>query len=113
MEIIPQVLLLIVGFILGMTRLGCEILNELMPFAEGSFVHWFATTSYTFMCVYLTVLCVLLLFVVSYMTPKPSEAHLQGLTYSTATAEQKAVTRASWNWVDVLATVGLAVIIIC
>ena len=104
---------LIVGFILGMTRLGCEILNELMPFAEGSFVHWFATTSYTFMCVYLTVLCVLLLFVVSYMTPKPSEAHLQGLTYSTATAEQKAVTRASWNWVDVLATVGLAVIIIC
>ena len=104
---------LIAGFVLGMARLGCEILNELMPFMDGSFLQWFATTSYTFMCIYLTVICILLLYGVSYLTPKPTQEHLQGLTYATATVEQKAETRASWNWVDVLASCGLIAIIIC
>ncbi len=104
---------LIGGFILGMTRLGCEIYNGFTPFADGSFMHWFATTSFTFMCFYLTIFCVALLFVVSYMTKKPAPEQLEGLTYATATAEQKAVTRASWNWVDVAASVGLMAIIIC
>ena len=103
---------LVAGFVLGMARLGCEIMNELMPFMEGSFLHWFATTSYTFMCIYLTVTCVALLFIVSYLTPKPTQEHLEGLTYATATAEQKAETRASWNWVDVLASCGLVAIIV-
>lgn len=104
---------LVAGFVLGMARLGCEILNELMPFMEGSFLRWFATTSYTFMCIYLTVICILLLYGVSFLTPKPTQEHLQGLTYATATVEQKAETRASWNWVDVLASCGLIAIIVC
>ena len=104
---------LVAGFVLGMARLGCEILNELTPFMEGSFLRWFATTSYTFMCIYLTVICILLLYGVSFLTPKPTQEHLQGLTYATATVEQKAETRASWNWVDVLASCGLIAIIVC
>ena len=52
------------------------------------------------------------MFLVSYVTPKPRPEQLEGLTYATATAEQKAVTRASWNWVDVVASCGLIVIIL-
>ncbi len=103
---------LIAGFVLGMTRLGCEILNGFRPFADGSFMQWFATTNFTFMCIYLTVVCVALLYLVSYFTPKPRTEQLEGLTYSTATPEQKAITRQSWNWVDVTATYGLLAIII-
>ncbi len=103
---------LIVGFILGMARLACEILDGFMPFAEGSFLKWFATTSYTFMCIYLTVVCVALMFAVSLMTKKPTPEQLEGLTYGTATAEQKQATRESWNWVDVVASLGLVAIII-
>ena len=103
---------LIVGFVLGMCRLGCEIVNGISPFPDESFLQWFATTSYTFMCIYLTVVCVALMFLVSYVTPKPRPEQLEGLTYATATAEQKAVTRASWNWVDVVASCGLVVIIL-
>ena len=102
---------LIVGFILGMSRLACEIIHGITPF-NNAFLNWFSTTSYTFMCIYLTVICIALMYVVSLMTKKPSPEQIQGLTYSTATAEQKAVTRASWNWVDVVTSVGLIVIII-
>ncbi len=103
---------LIVGFVLGMARLACEILDGFMPFVEGSFLKWFATTSYTFMCIYLTVVCVFLMYLVSLMTKKPTTEQLEGLTYGTATAEQKQATRESWNWVDVVASVGLVAIII-
>ena len=102
---------LIVGFILGMSRLACEIIHGITPF-NNAFLNWFSTTSYTFMCIYLTVICIALMYMVSLMTKKPSPEQIQGLTYSTATAEQKAVTRASWNWVDVVTSVGLIVIII-
>ncbi|MDO5309020.1 MAG: sodium:solute symporter [Planctomycetia bacterium] len=103
---------LIVGFILGMGRLTCEIIDGILPFAEGSLLKWFATTSYTFMCIYLTLSCVVLMFLASYLTPKPTDAQLQGVTYATATAEQKAITRQSWNWVDVVTTGGLVVFIL-
>ena len=103
---------LIVGFFLGMTRLGCEIANGIAPYESGTFLHWFATTSYTFMCIYLTVICAALMFVVSWVTPKPAPEQLEGLTYFTSTPEQRAVTRQSWNWVDVVTSVGLICIII-
>ena len=102
---------LIVGFLLGMGRLACEIIDGVYPFQNG-YLHWFATTSYTFMCIYLTVVCALLMFLVSLLTKKPTMEQLEGLTYSTATAEQKAVTKASWNWIDVVASAGLIFIII-
>ena len=103
---------LIGGFVLGMARLGCEILNGFMPFAEGTVLQWFATTNFTFMCIYLTVACVVMMYAVSFLTAKPKAEQLEGLTYSTATVAQKAETRASWNKVDVLATVGLCAIIL-
>ncbi len=103
---------LIGGFVLGMTRLACEIMHGFMPFADGSFLKWFSTTSFTFMCIYLTVACLILMYAVSFMTAKPKPEQLAGLTYSTATAEQKAETRQSWNWVDLAASCGLIALII-
>ncbi|MBQ9875256.1 MAG: sodium/solute symporter [Thermoguttaceae bacterium] len=103
---------LIVGFVLGMARLACEIFQGKYGFQPGTFAHWFSTTSYTFMCIYLTLVCVVLMYAVSLASAKPKPEQLDGLTYWTATKEQKEVTRASWNWVDVFASVGLIVIII-
>jgi SSS family solute:Na+ symporter len=41
---------------------------------------------------------------VSYMTEEPNAKQISGLTFATATAEDKAATRASWNWKDVAAS---------
>jgi SSS family solute:Na+ symporter len=103
---------LVVGFVLGMMRLGLEIANGFSPFESGTFLCWFATTSYTFVCIYLTVICALVIIGVSILTPKPREEQLVGLTYATVTAEQIKTTRDSWNWLDVILTVGLLVIIV-
>jgi SSS family solute:Na+ symporter len=50
--------------------------------------------------------------VVSLLSAPPSEKQIQGLTYGTVTAEQRARTRASWNFGDVAASlVVLAAIV--
>jgi len=103
---------LIAGFILGMCRLVIEIMHGVTPLAENTFLHWFATTSFTFVCIYLTVICSALIVLVSLMTPKPRPEQLQGITYGSATPEQRQETRASWNSLDVILTAGLLVIII-
>ena len=103
---------LIGGFFLGMSRLTLEIIHRVSPFSDGSFLQWYATTSYTFMCIYLTIICVLLIVLVSLFTPKPRAEQLEGLTYSTATPEQKKATRESWNKLDIILTVGLLLSIV-
>ena len=51
------------------------------------------------------------MIIVSYFTPKIDERRIIGLTLGSATAEQKAVTRASWNKWDVIAS-GLIIAVI-
>jgi SSS family solute:Na+ symporter len=104
---------LIAGFILGMCRLVIEIINGISPFAEGTFLQWFATTSFTFVAIYLTVICCALIVGVSLLTPKPRPEQLQGITYGSATAEQRRETHESWTALDVILTAGLVAIIIC
>jgi SSS family solute:Na+ symporter len=103
---------LIAGFILGMCRLGVEIMHGIEPFANGTFLYLFATTSFTLVCIYLTVICSLLIVFVSLLTPAPKPEQLQGITYGSASAEQRRETRESWNALDVALTIGLLVIIV-
>jgi SSS family solute:Na+ symporter len=42
--------------------------------------------------------------IVSYLTPRPDYQRLEGLTFATATAEDRSRTRASWEKRDVLAS---------
>ena len=47
---------------------------------------------------------------VSYASPAPDYAQIKSLTFATATAEDRARTRASWGWQEVLAS---AFILLC
>ncbi|MDR0391838.1 MAG: sodium:solute symporter [Planctomycetaceae bacterium] len=98
---------LIGGFLLGMSRLGLEVYNAIYKFDQGTILHYLATTSFTFIAIYLTLICVFLIVGVSLLTPKPDYARLTGLTYATATDAQKQETRESWNRLDVILTIGL------
>jgi SSS family solute:Na+ symporter len=104
------------GFLFGMGRLAAEIADNTGAFphlfADGTFLKWFAATSYTFICIYLTVLCSVLIAGVSLLTPKPDEKGLAGLTYWTTSAEHRQQTRESWNALDIILTAGLLAIII-
>jgi SSS family solute:Na+ symporter len=50
--------------------------------------------------------------IISLLTEKPSVEQLNGLTYATTVAEDKAKSRASWNRFDVILSIVVVVVIV-
>lgn len=97
---------LIGGFIVGMTRLGLEIMMKSYnyAFAEGTFLHYFVNLYWQYFCVVLFVFISLVIVIVSLLTAPPDPSKLDGLTYATVTGPDRAKSRASWNKWDVIHT---------
>jgi len=55
---------------------------------------------------------VIVCILVSLLTPAPSAAQLEGLTFGTLTAEQKASAKDSYSTLDIVASVVLVIFII-
>lgn len=101
---------LVGGFILGMARLAAELFKGHLE--NWPVLYWFATLNFLHCCVLLFVLCVVIIVVVSLLTPKPSDQKLNGLTYATVTTTDREKSRASWNYVDVIHTAIVLAIIV-
>ena len=106
-----------VGFLLGTARLILEILSKgtgetAAMIAANPVLHWFSTTSFTFMAIWLALVTTLVIIGISLVTPKPTAEKIDGLTYGSRSPEQIAANRASWNWFDVVATLGLILCIL-
>jgi len=93
---------LIAGLVLGGTRLVTMIIN---PQSHNLFTFIFNELNVYAFCVWMFLFCIALSVVVTLLTPKPTAEQVQGLCFSTATPEQKAETRASWNKWDVIHTI--------
>ena len=93
---------LVVGLCLGFTRLITMIIN---PDAHNVFTYVFNEMNVYAFGVWMFLFCMVLAVVVSLCTPKPAAEQVQGLCFGTATEEQKAITRASWNKWDIIHTV--------
>ncbi len=107
---------MIVGFVMGIFRmlvdtpvtLGLYGLGNGYP--QGSFL-WIVNNFYfQYFSVLITIVSAIVMVGVSYMTAEPDYAKLQNLTFATKTSEDRAQTRASWDWHDVA---GSAVVLIC
>jgi SSS family solute:Na+ symporter len=99
---------LLVGFVLGMFRLAIDtpVLLKLSGYEngypQGSFL-WIVNNIYfQYYSVAIFLVCVAVMIAVSYLTAPPEFSRIKGLTYGTATKEQKRKTRESWTWTDVL-----------
>ena len=90
---------LIVGLVLGFTRLITMIIN---PEAHNFFTYIFNEMNVYAFCVWMFLFCIVLAIVVSKFTAAPAKEQVEGLCFGTATPEQKAATRASWNKWDVI-----------
>ena len=101
---------IIIGFILGLFRmlvdtpvtLGLEAFKN--GYAEGSFLWIVNNINFQYFSILITLVSAVVMVVVSYLTAPPSQIQIQSLTFAPATAEDKARTRASWNWKDVVAS---------
>jgi SSS family solute:Na+ symporter len=59
---------------------------------------------FQYFSVLITIVSAVVMVVVSYLTPAPQYDKISGLTYGTATEEDRRRTRASWDWRDLLAS---------
>ncbi|MBP8960162.1 MAG: sodium:solute symporter [Bacteroidales bacterium] len=102
---------LVTGFVLGMLRLGLQVFEEgINP--DSIIYKIFIAPNWLHYEIALFFLVIILMIVVSMFTPKPDPAAIRGLYFGSATPEEKAVTRASWNKWDVINTVIILSVIV-
>jgi SSS family solute:Na+ symporter len=98
------------GFLMGAFRmivdtpvtLGMKGYEQGYP--PGTFL-WIVNNIYfQYFSVLIAIVSAVILVAVSYMTAAPDYGRISGLTFETATAEDRARTRASWDRVDVIAS---------
>jgi SSS family solute:Na+ symporter len=105
---------MIVGFIVGVFRMAVDTPVTIMgtPYEKGSFFWVVNNINFQYFSMLITAVSAVVMVVVSYMGKAPDEAQLSGLTFATASAEDRARTRASWDQRDVIASAFVLVAIL-
>ena len=101
---------LISGFTLGMTRLGLKVFASGIGH-ESIIYKVFLAPNWLHYEIALFFLVIIIMIVTSMVTPQANQLAIRGLYFGSATAEEKAVTRASYNNWD-LAFSGIIIIVI-
>ena len=102
---------LVVGFVLGMLRLGLNIYYG-DTVADGFIYELIVAPNWLHYEIFLFALVILLIIVISFFTKPKDPALIQGLYFGSATAEQRAITRASWSKWDVINSIIIISIIV-
>lgn len=102
---------IILGFAIGMLRLIANIFKDTLNSFDLSLIDWFWNTNWLIFEIYLLVLTILAMVGVSFFTKRASEEKLHGLTYFTQSDAQKAETKASWSYWDIITSLG--VVLLC
>ncbi len=101
---------LIVGFILGLFRLAVDTPVKMIKsfsYTEGSFL-WIVNNIYfQYYSLLITIICIIVMLVVSHASAEPDYAKISGLTFGTRSAEDKKKSRETWNKWDVIATIAI------
>jgi len=92
---------LLVGFVLGMTRLVMNVFKSGMN-PDTLIYKVFVAPNWLHYEIVLFGLIILVMLVVSAFTERKNETSIEGLYLGSATGVQKAITRASWNKWDVI-----------
>jgi len=98
---------MVVGFIFGAFRMIVDTpVTMKLPgyengYTQGSFLWIVNNINFQYFSVLITVVSGIVMVVMSYATAAPEYGRLKGLTFATATQEDKDVTRASWEKKDV------------
>jgi SSS family solute:Na+ symporter len=101
---------LISGFVLGMARLGLKIFSAgINP--DGLIHKVFLSPNWLHYEIALFFIVIVIMIVTSMVTAKADQVAIKGLYFGSATAEQRAVTRASYNNWDLLFS-GLIIAVI-
>ena len=96
---------MIIGFVIGLFRMGADTLVTTGTVFQENSVLWIVTTiPFQYFSVLITIISAVVMVAVSYATAAPDYGRITGLTFATATSEDRAKTRASWGRKEVLAS---------
>lgn len=102
---------MIIGFIIGMVRLLTNVLTNTGkdPMSGWFWEHttWFWQTNWLIFEIWLLVFLVVMMFVISMFTPKPTKEQIEAITF---TDSYKQLIRQSWNKWDIVASLGVVVL---
>ena len=93
-----------VGFFLGLFRLAVDTpanLFEGFHYQSGSFLWIIHNIFFQYYSLAIFLICIVVMFAVSYATEPPEYQRIAGLTYGTLSESDRIESRKSWNWVDV------------
>jgi SSS family solute:Na+ symporter len=102
---------LVAGFSLGMLRLGLNIYYG-DTVADGFIYQLIVAPNWLHYEIVLFAIIIVLMIVVSFFTKAKDAAAIQGLYFGSASPEQRAVTRASWDKWDVINSIIIITFII-
>lgn len=92
---------LVVGFILGMIRLGLNVYYSGST-GDGFIYDLIVSPNWLHYEIVIFFIVIALMIVISYFTEKKDAMAIQGLYFGSASAEQRKITRDSWNKWDVI-----------
>ncbi len=105
---------LVVGFLLGLFRLGVDTPVALwnVKYAQGSFLWIVNSIFFQYYSLVIFLVCIGVMVGMSYLTSPPPYQKLSGLTYATLTDDDRRTSRRSWDWRDVAASAAVLLIIL-
>ncbi len=107
---------MIVGFVVGVFRMLVDtpitLSRGTFQYTEGSFLWIVSNINFQYFSILITLISAVVMVAVSYATSVPEAAQIKGLTFATASDEDRARTKASWTWRDVAASCVVMVFII-
>ena len=88
---------------MGLFRLAIDTPVSLMghTYAEGSLFWVINNMFFQYYSILILLVCIVVFYVVSYMTEEPDYEKISGLTYGTVTSDQRSESRSSWGFPDV------------
>jgi len=109
---------LITGFVLGVFRLAVDTPVGLgLPgfedgYAVGSLFWIINNIFFQYYSLLIFLVCVLVMVAVSYLSERPALERIQGLTFATTSADERARSRASWDRRDVITSAIVLLLIL-
>jgi len=106
---------MVIGFVVGIFRMAVDTpitLGLFKSYPEGSFLWIVNNINFQYFSILITLVSAIVMVVVSYASAVPDYERIKGLTFSTASEEDRRRTRESWKWTDVAASAGVMVFIL-
>lgn len=100
---------MVVGFIVGALRIVLELVKDSLD--PGSFWYLLGNMNFLSFASWFFLFCIILIVVVSYATPAPSDEKLKNLTYATISDEERKKNKSSYNWKDIAISVIIIAIV--